>query len=68
MESFMNQQNYDIWDRGIIVSYIFEDEASNAVTVNGICYGKMLKDFFFVNETKSLNLNDMWFQQNGVIY
>lgn len=53
-----------LWAGGIIGPYFFEDEGGNAVTVNGVRYREMLSGFFF-NETNDLNLNDMWFQQDG---
>lgn len=45
--------------------YFFKNEAGQNVTVNGACYRTMLTELL-LPEIKARNLNDIWFQQDGV--
>lgn len=49
-----------LWSGGIIGPFFFENEAGNAISVNGERYRAMLTDFFF-NEIEDMNLDDIWF-------
>ena len=40
------------------------DENDRHVTVNGECYRAMLEDYLWP-ELNELDINDMWFQQDG---
>lgn len=53
-----------LWAGGIIGPYFFEDEAGDAVTVNGDRYRDMLTNFA-ISEIIDLNVPDMWIQQDG---
>lgn len=44
--------------------YFFENEVGQAVTVNGVRYRKMITDFLWP-EIEDMDLDDMWFQQDG---
>ena len=50
--------------RGVIGPYFFVDENDRHVTVNGERYRAMLEDYLWP-ELDELDINDMWFQQNG---
>lgn len=52
------------WAGGIIGPYFFEDEAGNAVTVNGDRYRNMLREFLWP-ALVGMDLEGMWFQQDG---
>lgn len=52
------------WGKGVIGSYFFENEAGKTVTVNGERYRSMLTNFLW-SQIKNLNLNDVYFQQDG---
>jgi hypothetical protein len=49
---------------GIIGPYFFRNEEGAAVTVNGERYRAMLTEFLFP-EINQLNIDDIWFQQDG---
>ena len=44
--------------------YFFENEAGNAVTVNGVQYRNMLTEFLWP-QLGGMDMEDMWFQQDG---
>lgn len=52
------------WTGGVIGPYFFENEAGNAVTVNGVRYREMIREFLWPH-LDGMNLDDMWFQQDG---
>ena len=49
---------------GVIGPYFFMDENDPHVTVNGERYRAMLEDYLWP-ELDKLDINDMWFQQDG---
>lgn len=49
---------------GVIGPYFFVDGANRHVTVNGNRYRTMLTDYFW-HELDGIDLDDMWFQQDG---
>lgn len=53
-----------IWAGGIIGPYFFENCEGAAVTVDGNRYRAMLTNFFW-QELDKIDLNEMWFQQDG---
>ena len=53
-----------LWYGGVIGPYFFEDAAGQAVTVNGDRYREMITGFLWP-ELKNIDLEDMWFQQDG---
>lgn len=53
-----------LWAEGIIGPYFFKNEAGNNVTVNGERYRAMINDFF-VPELEDVDVDDLWFQQDG---
>ncbi|CAK1588653.1 unnamed protein product [Parnassius mnemosyne] len=53
-----------MWSGGVIWPFFFEDEAGNAVTVNGSRYREMLT-FQFWPIIDDINITNMWFQQDG---
>lgn len=53
-----------LWSGGIIGPFFFENEAGDAVTVNGERYRAMITQFF-VPQLEDIALDDMWFQQDG---
>lgn len=52
------------WAGGVIGPFFFENEAGNAVTVNGLRYRNMITEFLWP-QLEGLDLDDMWFQQDG---
>lgn len=52
------------WSGGVIGPYFFENEAGNAVTVNGLRYRDMLTNYFWPI-IDDMDVSDMWFQQDG---
>ena len=53
-----------LWAEGIIGPYFFKNEAGHNVTVNGERYRAMINDFF-VPELDDVDVDDLWFQQDG---
>ena len=53
-----------IWSRGIIGSFLFENEQGVAVTVNGDRYRAMLNEFLFT-KIEEEDIGIIWFQQDG---
>lgn len=53
-----------LWAGGIIGPYFFENEAGQAVTVTGVRYREMITTFLWP-ELDDMNVDDMWFQQDG---
>lgn len=53
-----------MWAGGIIGPYFFENDEGAAVTVDGNRYRAMLTDFFW-QELDGIDINKMWFQQDG---
>lgn len=53
-----------LWAGGVIGPYFFENEYGKTCTVNGERYRTMLSDFLWQHLT-DMDLNDMWFQQDG---
>jgi hypothetical protein len=51
------------WAGGVIGPYFFENEAGNAVTVNGARYRKMITEFLWP-QLDSMEMEDMWFQHD----
>ena len=51
----------------MIGSYFFENEAGNAVTVNGVRYRNVIMEFLWP-QLDSMDTEDMWFQQDGTTY
>ena len=49
---------------GVIGPYFFVDENDRHVAVNGERYRAMLEDYLWA-ELDELDINDMWFQQDG---
>lgn len=52
------------WAEGIIGPYFFQNEAGQAVTVNGARYRNMITRFFLA-ELEDIDVEAMWFQQDG---
>lgn len=52
------------WSGGVIGPYFFEDEDEAAVTVNGERYREMIRIFLWPR-VDDMNLENMWFQQDG---
>jgi hypothetical protein len=52
------------WAGGLIGPYFFENEAGNAVTVNGVRYCNMITEFLWP-QLDGMDMEDMWFQQDG---
>lgn len=48
----------------MIGPYFYENEAGNAVTVNGLRYRNMITEFLWPH-LDGMDLEDMWLQQNG---
>lgn len=53
-----------LWAGGIIGPYFFQNEAGQAVTVNGVRYREMITNFLWP-ELEDMDVDDMWFQQDG---
>lgn len=53
-----------LWRHGIIGPYFFKDERGKTVTVNGERYRAMITEFVWP-ELDGMDLDDMWFQQDG---
>lgn len=49
---------------GIIGPYFFENEDGQTETVNGVRYRTMIRDFFWP-QIEDMEIDDMWFQQDG---
>lgn len=52
------------WVGGIIGPYFFEDEEGHAVTVNGIRYRQMIRNFLWF-QLNGMDIQELWFQQDG---
>ncbi|EFN78794.1 hypothetical protein EAI_16705, partial [Harpegnathos saltator] len=52
------------WAGGIIGPFFFENAAGQAITVNGARYCDMINQFF-VSKLQDIDVDDMWFQQDG---
>ena len=50
---------------GVIGPYFFENEAGNAVTVNGVSYRNKITEFLWP-KLDDIENEVMWFQQDGV--
>ena len=48
------------WAGGVIGPYFFENEAGNAVTVNGVRYRNMIMECLWP-KLDSMDMEDMWF-------
>ena len=68
LETPLHPQNVSIWcgfyAGDVIGPYFFVGENDCHVTVNGELYRAMLEDFLWP-ELDELDINDMWFQQDG---
>ncbi|XP_073828918.1 uncharacterized protein [Musca autumnalis] len=53
-----------LWAGGIIGPYFFQNEAGQAVTVNGVNYRETITNFL-CPELEDMDVDDMWFQQDG---
>ena len=53
-----------LWAGGIIGPYFFRDDDGRNVTVSGDRYREMLRNFL-LPELQNINIEDMWFQQDG---
>ena len=52
------------WVGGVIGPYFFENDAGNAITVNGVRYRDMIINFL-LKELNGMDLEDIFFQQVG---
>jgi len=52
------------WADGVIGPYFFENDAGNAVTVNGVRYHNMITEFLWA-QLDGMDMEGMWFQQDG---
>ncbi|EFN63948.1 hypothetical protein EAG_14216, partial [Camponotus floridanus] len=52
------------WSGGVIGPYFFENDEGITVTVNSQRYGRMITNFFWP-EIEDMDLENMWFQQDG---
>jgi hypothetical protein len=52
------------WAGGVIGPYFFENDAGNAVTVNGVRYRNMISEFLWP-QLDGMDVESMWFQQDG---
>lgn len=52
------------WAGGVIGPYFFENEAGQAVTVNGDRYRTMIRDFLWPH-FDAMDIQQLWFQQDG---
>lgn len=52
------------WSGGIIGPFFFENAAGNIVTVNGDRYRAILTNFLWP-QIDAINVDDLWFQQDG---
>ncbi|EFN79524.1 hypothetical protein EAI_06736, partial [Harpegnathos saltator] len=52
------------WAGGIIGPFFFKNAAGQAITVNGARYRDMIIQFF-VPKLQDMDVDDMWFQQDG---
>ena len=68
LETPLPPQKVTVWcgfhARGVIGPYFFVDENDRHVTVNGERYRAVLEDYLW-SELDELDINDMWFQQDG---
>ena len=55
------------WTGEIIGPYFFENEAGAAVSVNGLRYRTMINEFLWP-ELKDMDVDDVYFQQDGATY
>src|SRR5215469_12205854 len=53
-----------LWAGGFIGPYFFQNDAGQAVTVNGVRYREMITNFLWP-ELEDMDVDDMWFQQDG---
>lgn len=53
-----------LWAGGIFGPHFFRNERNQPVTVNGERYRTMITDFFWP-ELDDMDLDDIWFQQDG---
>lgn len=67
-ETSLHPQKITVWcgfhAGGVIGPFFFVDENNRHVTVNGDRYRGMLQRYFF-DQLHGLDINDMWFQQDG---
>ena len=56
-----------LWADGIIGPYFFKIEAGHNITVNGERYRAIINDFF-VPDLDDVDVDDLWFQQDGATY
>ena len=52
------------WAGGVIGPYFLENEARNAVTVNGVSYRNKITEFLWP-KLDDIEMEVMWFQQDG---
>ena len=52
------------WAGRVIGPYFFENDAGNAVTVNGVHYRNMITEFLWP-QLDGMDMEGMWFQQDG---
>lgn len=57
----------DLLAEGIIGSYLYKNKAGHNVTANGQRYRAINNDIF-VPELGDVDVNELWFQQNGATY
>ena len=53
-----------LWAGGVIGPYFFRDDQDRHVTVNGNRYRSMITEYFWP-QLDDMDLEDMWFQQDG---
>ncbi|CAH2099714.1 unnamed protein product [Euphydryas editha] len=54
-----------IWSGGVIGPYFFENDEGVTQTVNSDRYSHMITEFFFWREIEDMDVENMWFQQDG---
>ena len=68
LETLLHLQKVTVWCSfhagGVIGPYFFVDENDRHVTVNGERYRAMLEDYLWP-KLDELDINDIWFQQDG---
>ena len=68
LETPLHPQKVTVWcdfhAGGVIGPYFFVDENDRHITLNGERYRAMLEDYLWP-ELDELDINDMWFQQDG---
>ena len=53
-----------LWAGGVIGPFFFENEPSQAVTINGIRYRAMISNFLW-DQLDDMDLEEMWLKKDG---